>query len=179
MKNSVFAIVCIVLVNVFIIDCSKKQVQVSLPEPEPVKETPAAPPPEPKPVVDSAAIIAAHMRDVLQNIYFDFNRYNLRNEATDQLTVIGRALIEHPGISIVIEGHCDERGSSDYNMGLGENRAVSTKQWLVAYGIAETRIQTTSYGKERPAVEGCFDEACHQKNRRCEFRMLSSGVISY
>jgi peptidoglycan-associated lipoprotein len=161
--------------------CSKKEVKASvLPQPEPVKETAATVVPvAPKPAIDSAAMFEALMRQVLQNIYFDFDKYNLRSDAIDQLTAIGRILMEHNGVCIMIEGHCDERGTSEYNMGLGLNRAMAAKKWLVAFGIADSRIQTTSYGKERLAVEGCTDDSCHQKNRRCEFKMVSSGMASF
>jgi peptidoglycan-associated lipoprotein len=180
MKKSAAVVLCVMILNAFIVDCSKKQVQVSLPQPEPVKETIAATPPvQPEPAVDSAAIVEALVRQALQNIYFDLDNYILRTDATDQLTAIGKVLMEYPGVSIIIEGNCDERGSSDYNMGLGDNRARAAKKWLVAYGIADSRIETTSYGKERLAVEGCIDEPCHQKNRRCEFKIVSSGIRSY
>jgi peptidoglycan-associated lipoprotein len=152
--------------------CSKKVVKVSVPEPTPVvlPETPVAAPPAP-PAVDSAAIIAAQMRDALQNVYFDLDKVYLRQDALDRLRIIGKALMDHRKVVISIEGHCDERGSSEYNIGLGENRAKAVKSWLVAYGIADSRMSTTSYGKERPAAYGCTDDPCHQKNRRCEFKM--------
>ena len=152
--------------------CTKKNVTVSLPEP--VRDTVpvVVPPPAPEPI-DSSAIIAAMLRDALQNIYFDLDRYNLRQDAIDRLQIIGRTLMERGTVVISIDGHCDERGSSEYNMALGENRARAAKQWLVSYGIADTRLQTNSYGKERLAAYGCTDEACHQQNRRCEFSVIS------
>ena len=148
--------------------CSKKVTQVATlpveePVPEPIPE-PVAPPP-----VDSSAIIAGLVRDALKNIYFDFDRADLRSDAIDRLTIIGRLLNDRTGITITIEGHCDERGSSDYNMGLGEKRAQAAKSWLVAYGVSDGRIQTTSFGKERLVSFGCTDDPCHQQNRRCEF----------
>jgi peptidoglycan-associated lipoprotein len=179
-KVYVFRAAAIVLAAVFFYmnGCAKKEVKVSvLPEPEPVLDTAVTeviPPVEPEPAVDSAALLESRLQQAQQNIYFNFNKYNLRTDALDQLTAVGRVLLEHPNVSIMIEGHCDERGSSEYNMGLGENRAKAAKQWLVSYGIADSRIQTTSYGKERPAVEGCFDEPCHQRNRRCEFNRVFS-----
>jgi peptidoglycan-associated lipoprotein len=148
--------------------CSKKVTQVATtpveePKPEPIPE-PVVPPP-----VDSSAIIAGLIRDALKTIYFDFDKYDLRPDAVDRLTIIGKLLLERQGVSIAIEGHCDERGSADYNMALGEKRAVAAKNWLVYYGIAENRITTTSYGKERLAALGCTDDPCHERNRRCEF----------
>ncbi|MBN2188948.1 MAG: OmpA family protein [Chitinispirillaceae bacterium] len=160
--------------------CSKKTVQVSpLPEPVTVKEAVSVVAPAVSASIDSAAILEALMREVSQNIYFDFNKSNLRADAIGQLTAIGRVLMDHQSFSITIDGHCDERGTSEYNMGLGENRAIAAKNWLVAYGIADSKIQTNSYGKERHAVEGCTEEYCYQKNRRGEFKMVSYRVASY
>lgn len=148
--------------------CSKKVTQVAT---TPVEEPEPVPTPEPvvPPPVDSSAIIASLIRDALKGIYFDFDKSDLRTDAVERLTVIGNLLLDRRGVSISIEGHCDERGSSDYNMALGEKRAVAAKNWLVYYGVAENRIQTTSYGKERLAAMGCMDDPCHQRNRRCEF----------
>ncbi|MBN2035504.1 MAG: OmpA family protein [Chitinispirillaceae bacterium] len=148
--------------------CQKKTTQVATvpveqPEPEPIPEPVVEPP------VDSSAIIAGLIREALKNIYFDFDRADLRPDAIDRLTIIGRLLLERQSIVITIEGHCDERGSADYNMGLGEKRAQAAKQWLVAYGVSDSRLSTTSYGKERLAAMGCTDEMCHEQNRRCEF----------
>ncbi|MBN1129254.1 MAG: OmpA family protein [Chitinispirillaceae bacterium] len=177
----IFVVSAVVIAGVFfcLSGCTKKEIKTTvLPQPEPVKDTVAAEVlvPAPEPEIDSAAIIDALLRQALQNIYFDFNNFDLKTEALNQLTAIGSVLLEHQNIIIMIEGFCDERGSSEYNVGLGENRAKAAKKWLVAYGIADSRIQTTSYGKERLAIEGCVDETCHQRNRRCEFRMISSGI---
>jgi peptidoglycan-associated lipoprotein len=178
-RPAIFVIVISLLC--FYDGCSKKEIKVSvLPQAETVKETTAAAiPAVPKPAIDSAAMFEELMRRVLQNIYFDFNKYDLRTDVIDQLAAIGRILREHQGVVIMIEGHCDERGSSEYNMGLGLNRAMAAKKWLVAYGIADSRIETTSYGKERLAVEGCTDDACHQKNRRDELKTVSSAMASF
>ncbi len=156
--------------------CTKKNVRVSLPEPSQVAavEAPApAPVPAPQPAVDTAALAAKQLREALRPLYFDLDRADLRQDALDRLQIIGAVLREQGTVAIAIEGHCDERGSSEYNMGLGENRAVVVKSWLTSYGIAESRIRTTSYGKERPAMTGCADEPCHQNNRRAELRVLS------
>lgn len=147
--------------------CSKKITQVAT---VPVEEPKIEPPPVvTPPPIDSNAILEGLLRSALLNIYFDFDKSDLRPDALERLNIIGKLLFEHEKITIVIEGHCDERGSSDYNMALGEQRAQAAKRWLVGYGIAESRIQTTSYGKERLAMFGCSDEPCHERNRRCEF----------
>jgi peptidoglycan-associated lipoprotein len=167
-------------ISIILGGCSKKTVQVSsFPEGAPVKETVSVATPIAAGPIDSMAILEALMREALRNIYFDFNEYRLRTDATGQLNIIGKILMEHQNVSILIEGHCDIRGSSDYNMALGENRANATKKWLVAYGIADSKIRTNSYGNERLAVEGCADETCYQKNRRCEFKMDSFKMASF
>jgi peptidoglycan-associated lipoprotein len=147
--------------------CSKKITKVAT---VPVEEPKIEPPPVVvPPPVDSNAILQGLLRSALQNIYFDFDKSDLRQDALERLRIIGQLLYEHEKITIMIEGHCDDRGSSDYNMALGEQRAQAAKQWLVGYGIAANRVQTTSYGKERLAMPGCTDESCHERNRRCEF----------
>ena len=104
-----------------------------------------------------------------QDVYFDYDKNDIRADGRDTLTrdaqVIKKILAADPGFTIVIEGHCDERGSEEYNLALGDRRALAVKEFLVRLGIAEDHMKTISYGKERPA---CTDEneACYQKNRR-------------
>jgi peptidoglycan-associated lipoprotein len=115
----------------------------------------------------------SRLREVLVPIYFDYNKYSLQNSEIQKLEKIASFLNENTNIRIMIEGHCDERGSSEYNMGLGENRARAVQKWLVAYGISQSRLEITSFGKERPASYGCMDENCHAGNRRDEWKILS------
>jgi peptidoglycan-associated lipoprotein len=114
------------------------------------------------------------IRNALTVIYFDFDQSSLRPEAINALGRIGSVLREYPSVRLMAEGHADERGTSAYNMGLGENRARSVRDYLVSYGISSDRIQITSFGKERPAQPNCGgDEQCHGMNRRVEWRILS------
>jgi peptidoglycan-associated lipoprotein len=122
---------------------------------------------------DGVALDAA-ARQALAPIYFAFNRWDLQPDAMHALEGVVRFLNERPGARVLAEGHCDERGSSEYNIGLGERRAAAVGQWLTAYGIAAGRTETTSYGKERPAVVGCGDEECHARNRRVEWVLLAA-----
>ena len=153
--------------------CQKKVTKIETPPPEPkVVEEPKPVPPveEFKPVED----LDAQLRAVLQTIYFDFDKYDLRPDAISKLEAIARYLQEHQTVRVLAEGHCDERGSSEYNMGLGENRAKAVKKYLTSYGIDASRLETTSYGKERPARSGCgADDMCHQENRRVEWQVLA------
>ncbi len=101
-------------------------------------------------------------------IYFDFDRYNIRDDAKSGLEQNARVLRDSRNVRIQIEGHCDERGTVEYNLALGERRAASARQYLMDLGIDGGRMTTISYGKERPVAFG-QDESSWQQNRRCEF----------
>lgn len=101
-------------------------------------------------------------------VYFDFDRSDLRPEARETLNRKAQILRDYPDIRVRIEGHCDERGTVEYNLALGERRAESARQYLIDLGIDPDRLTTVSYGEERPAVEG-RNEAAWALNRRAEF----------
>ncbi len=101
----------------------------------------------------------------LQVIYFDFDRSNLRDDARQTAEFDAGVLQEYNGWNVLIEGHCDERGTDEYNLALGERRAVTVKDFFVNYGIDAPRISTVSYGEERPANPGHNKEAW-EMNRR-------------
>jgi peptidoglycan-associated lipoprotein len=103
-----------------------------------------------------------------RNINFDYDKYDLTLEAREILANHARLLKENPEIKIKIEGHCDERGTIEYNLALGENRAYAVKNYLVNYGIDAYRLSTISYGKERPLDTRATPEAL-AKNRRAAF----------
>ncbi len=98
-------------------------------------------------------------------VYFDFDKSDIKPEAVPVLRAHAEYLLNHPGASVLIEGHCDERGSREYNIALGERRANSVKSFLEAEGVDASQLSTISYGEERPAVEG-HDESAWSKNRR-------------
>ena len=98
-------------------------------------------------------------------VYFGFDQYNLTNEAMEVLQEQARFLVDNPEAAVVVEGHTDDRGTRDYNLALGERRAVSVKNYLIANGVDAGRIRVISYGKERPAVVGA-NEAAWAQNRR-------------
>ncbi len=108
----------------------------------------------------------------LKDIYFAFDRYDLSDEARRILTENAKTALAHPNLVIQIEGHCDERGSSEYNLALGERRAVSAKLYLIRLGVKGDQLSTISYGEEMPADSGHTEEAW-VKNRRCHFIILS------
>jgi peptidoglycan-associated lipoprotein len=104
------------------------------------------------------------------DIYFDYDSYDLRPDGQTSATKAASYLVAHPDIKIVIGGYCDDRGSAEYNLALGENRANAAKSALVSAGVAPARIRVVSYGKEK---QFCTDEteACWQQNRRAQFSL--------
>lgn len=144
------------------------------PAPKPV-ETVA-----PKPIVEEAMPITKAVKEEvpamgegrtsagLLPVYFDLDEYNMRSDQTSRLDQNAKWLKKNPTARIRIEGNCDERGSNEYNLALGERRASSAQAYLTNLGIAPERIETLSYGEERPL---CFehDEGCWTKNRRADF----------
>ena len=104
----------------------------------------------------------------IKDVFYDFDSYDLRDDARQVLREDARALAERPKIQVVIEGHCDERGSESYNLALGDKRANVAKEFLVSQGISPDRIETISYGEERPFAPG-HDDAAWSQNRRAHF----------
>ena len=98
-------------------------------------------------------------------VYFDFNKAEIRTDGTSTLNDQAAWLKKYPNITIVIEGHADERGTREYNLALGERRANAVKEYLVSRGVSADRVETVSYGKERPAVLGSNDSAWSQNRR--------------
>ena len=116
-----------------------------------------------------AAIVPGSIRDLVVNVgdrvFFDFDKSNIRPDQRATLEKQAAWLKTYPQVKLMIEGHCDERGTREYNLALGERRANSVKDFLVALGINPDRLQTISYGKERPAAQG-HNEAAWAQNRR-------------
>ena len=103
--------------------------------------------------------------EVPAKIYFDYNQYAIDDMDSSTLDLQANWLDENPSKYILIEGHCDERGTREYNLALGERRANATKDYLISMGVSPDRISTVSFGKERPDVEGSM-EAAWEMNRR-------------
>lgn len=100
-------------------------------------------------------------------VYFDFDKSDIKDEARDIIAAHAAYLAEHPSARVTLEGHADERGSREYNMGLGERRAKAVSQFMMLQGAAGSQIEVVSYGEERPAAFG-HDEASWALNRRVE-----------
>ena len=109
---------------------------------------------------------------LLKDIHFDFDKYDIRPEDAATLRENAAFLKRSPSMKIQVEGHCDERGTTEYNLALGERRANATKKYLVSLGIPSDRISTISYGKERPLDPGHNEEAW-AKNRRAHTIIIS------
>jgi peptidoglycan-associated lipoprotein len=118
------------------------------------------------------AATRARIQDLLnriQDAYFDYDKHTLRPDAESALQKDAQTLAEilhqYPGYKLTVEGHCDERGSEEYNLALGDARAKQTREYLAGLGVASNQLQVVSYGKDRPDCTD-HDEACWQKNRR-------------
>ncbi|MBN2644556.1 MAG: peptidoglycan-associated lipoprotein Pal [Desulfuromonadaceae bacterium] len=123
-----------------------------------------------QPVVEAPVVeVAAAPQAFLQRIHFDFDQFVLTPEARAVLQENARYMELNPSTSIAIEGHCDERGSDEYNLALGERRATAAAQYLTALGVAADRIRTISYGEEMP-LDATSSEAAWALNRRAEFK---------
>lgn len=142
--------------------CAKKP-PAQLP-PAPVQTAEPAPPPAPSgPVKGSQEDFIANVSS--DRIFFDTDKYDVDSQDQATLQSQARWLMANPTVRVTVEGHCDERGTRDYNLALGERRANAAKNYLVSLGVPADRISTISYGKERPAELGSTEEAW-AKNRR-------------
>ena len=136
--------------------------------------TVTAPPPPPPPPPPTAPTITLEQRlnTEVQDAFFDYDKSDIRSDARDALTkdadALKSILRDFPNATIMVEGHCDERGSAEYNLGLGDRRSTSAKDFLVQLGVSGDRLRTISYGKERPQCTES-NESCWQRNRRAHF----------
>ena len=145
------------------------------PPPPPEVTPPPAPPTEdrtPQPLDGEIVEANRHARQngLIGDVYFDFDKYDLKDAARAQLSKNASFLGERSEFRITIEGHCDERGTNDYNIALGDRRANSARDFLISAGIDGSRINTISYGEERPTCTQS-DDSCWSNNRRAEFHI--------
>jgi peptidoglycan-associated lipoprotein len=125
-------------------------------------------PPPPADTGTSSDMTDALFLKEVRDTYFDLDKADVRADAREALSHTAEFLRNYPQLKVTIEGHCDERGSTEYNLGLGDRRAAAVKQYLISQGISADRLSTVSFGKEKPF---CFEsnEECWQKNRRGHF----------
>jgi peptidoglycan-associated lipoprotein len=129
---------------------------------------PVAPTAPPTTTADMGSEAAFHQN--VQDIFFDYDSYDLRPDATASTTQAAAYLAAHPSIKVIIGGYCDDRGSAEYNLALGENRANAARTALVSAGVSASRLRVISYGKEK---QFCTEEneTCWQQNRRAQFSL--------
>ncbi len=183
MKMQAYRIIGLFVLVLFIIaGCAREQVvkkEEVTPPPAPKPEV-APPPPaekpapkiEAKPVEEKVAKVEEAKPINLDPIYFDFDKYSIRDDMRKIIDANAETLKQNANIKIRIEGNCDERGTNEYNMALGERRARSAKNYLVTMGISADRIEIISYGEERPVCKE-HNEDCWWKNRRADFIIIS------
>jgi peptidoglycan-associated lipoprotein len=157
----------------FVAACTTKQEVAATP-----------PPPAPPPPMQSApqppGILPGSLQDFKVNVgdtvHFAYNEYNIEDQDKSTLQKQAAWLNKYPAVQITVEGHCDERGTREYNLALGARRANAVKEYLVSLGVSNSRLQTVSYGKERPL---CTDsnESCWAQNRR-GVSTITSGAAS-
>ncbi len=176
-KKSLFITILILCFGLIMIGCPKKTTvreepsvtkeEAAKPEAERAKETKAKEQFEKSLVAEKTPGIEGEVFEssLLKDIHFDFDRYNLRPGDASILRENAALLKKYSNVKIQIEGHCDERGTIEYNLALGERRANSTRDYLVSLGISPARISTISYGKEKPLDPG-HNETAWAKNRR-------------
>lgn len=136
--------------------------------PEPSRpDAPAAPAAEPDPLSGDLATVNEYLRrqGLLGDAFFEYDRASLTENGREQLARNAQFLQQHPQFLVTLEGHCDERGTPEYNLALGERRAFTARDYLTSLGIDEGRLQTMSYGEERPVCSGA-EESCWSQNRR-------------
>lgn len=191
MKNFVKLAVVASAAALCLVACAKQQQPQTEPEAAPA---PAAVAPAAEPNADSLAAEQARLEAerlaaerarleaerarlealinqiMSEDVYFDFDRSELTEKAKELLAQVGELLIKEERFTITIEGHTDARGTEDYNFTLGAKRAMKVKEFLIAYGIDGKRMESVSYGKEAPKVEGATEEA-YSQNRRANFRV--------
>lgn len=161
MRDSIQVIAASIFAILLMAGCPKKQ---TVKTGEPVPQTPQITEPAGDQSGDRGTAVPVEFRTV----YFDLDKYDIRPDAKPLLAEAARLMRQYPQISLRLEGHCDERGTVEYNLALGERRANAVRDYLVGLGVERSRLATVSYGKERPADIG-HDEAAWARNRRVEF----------
>jgi peptidoglycan-associated lipoprotein len=161
-------LVALILTFLFV-GCAKEEPPPPTVEPPPRPAAPPPPPPSPPPPPPGPSISQQAFQEFQnQDIYFDFDKYDLRTDARATLDRKASFLNQNSSVRVQIEGHTDDRGTAEYNLALGERRANAAKQYLTTAGISAGRLSTISYGEERPLDPG-HNEAAWAKNRRDHF----------
>jgi peptidoglycan-associated lipoprotein len=169
-RRSSITWLCLPLLTVALLGGCAKKKTVAESAPPSAPETPAATPeptPPPPTSTDSEQPNQG-VQDKLKDAFFDYDSAELSGSAQSTLDADGKVLSDNSSANVTIEGHCDERGTVEYNLALGDRRAQAVKDYLVRYGIPASRLSTISYGEERPFATGS-DESAWAQNRRAHF----------
>jgi peptidoglycan-associated lipoprotein len=176
MKRFMIGILTVLVMAAFFNSC-KKEVVTAPPKEEKVEKVEEVTPKVEGPQLTEAELIQRQTLEelnrmgYLKRINFDFDKYFIREEMKPILEQNARWLLKYPTVVVTIDGHCDERGTEEYNMALGEKRAESAKKYMLNLGVPGERMKTVSYGKIKPLVKG-VDEDSHFKNRRDELTII-------
>jgi len=183
LRSAGLVFMALLSVSLLLTGCSKKKPVTAEEIPEPPVATapqevskPPAPPTQGDTRQDplsedlQTANAYAHEQGLLGDVYFDFDRYALKDEARDRLAKNAAFMKEHPEFTFTIEGHCDERGTNEYNLALGEKRSSAAKDYMMSLGISAGAMRTISYGEER-GVCSESTESCWWRNRRAHFQI--------
>jgi peptidoglycan-associated lipoprotein len=176
--KKIYIVLLITLLVVFFFESCKKKVKTEpVREPVKVEKVDETTPRIDKPFLTEEQIFEKKNLEELNaeanllKIHFDFDKYDIIDDMKPILHRNADWLLKHPSVVITIEGHCDERGTIEYNMALGEKRAKNTRDYLESLGVTGLRMQVVSYGKNKPVVRG-VDEQTHYQNRRSEFVII-------
>lgn len=174
----------VIFLLIFIAGCAKKYTKAP--------EEPAAPPeeraieevaepeeefieevyiPEEEEPEETVLSLEEEAKLIFKDVLFDYDRYTIKPDARPVLDAVASFLGNNSNLNVVIEGHCDERGTDEYNLALGEKRARATKEYLVSLGVSPLRMIIITYGEEKPLCKE-KDEACWQQNRRAHFAIV-------
>ncbi len=149
-------------------------------KPKPTEAPPAEAPPAAPPAQVQSSVVPGSVQDFKVNVgdtvHFEYDKYDITAEDKDVLQRQATWLQKYPQVRVTVEGHCDERGTREYNLALGARRANSVKEYLVSLGVSSARLDTISYGKERPICTES-DESCWAQNRR-GVTTITSGATS-
>jgi peptidoglycan-associated lipoprotein len=172
MRSKLFLAVSI-LMAVFLMlnSCSKKTTKVDTQPPSVVEETPPPVEKEPAKIEPPKEETKPGIELSFKTVYFDFDKYEIRSSQREMIAHNANVLEAYPSVKVLIVGNCDERGTIEYNLALGDKRANAVKEYLRNYGINNDRLSTLSYGEEQPA-DGGHNEEAWAKNRRAEFKIV-------
>jgi peptidoglycan-associated lipoprotein len=162
-------VLALALAGLFAAGCAKKAVEAPpAPPPAPPVVQPVTPEPTTPPVPETPVPVPSVTAGDFTDVFFDLDSYTLRDDAKVALDRAAKLLRDKTDVNVTLEGHCDERGTVEYNQALGEKRANAARDYLVNAGVPAARVQSLSYGKERPFAEG-HDESAWAQNRRAHF----------